>query len=158
MNVRRCIITTSFDKNGTVRWRDQVVVLGGQGEDRQVLNDVFMYDCKTGKLTTLPAMLEKRWFCCVKVCMVCSINLDKYFVVFTMFGFLFILSFRPVNLGHRLGIHRCETGYTSPMISLSHATRDEKFFWQVHQFEFQYKYFTKNRFSGQKFFLKKWSL
>ena len=121
-------LSRPLTKMATVRWRDQVVVLGGQGEDRQVLNDVFMYDCKTGKITTLPAMLEKRCFCCAKVCMVCSINLDKYFVVFTMFSFLFILSFRPVNLAHRLGIHRCETGYTSSMISLSHAMRSRKIF------------------------------
>ena len=45
----------------TVRWRDQVVVLGGL--DDEVLNDVFMYDCKTGKITTLPSMLEKRCKC-----------------------------------------------------------------------------------------------
>ena len=40
------------------------------------------------------------------------------------------------------------------MNSLSRATRDEKFFWQEHQFEFQYKCITKTRFSGQKLFLK----
>ena len=47
----------------TVRWRDQVVVIGGRGKDNQVLNDVFMYDCKTGKTTALPSMLEKRHGC-----------------------------------------------------------------------------------------------
>ena len=41
-----------------------MVVLGGCDEDRQVLNDVFMYDCKTGKTTTLPSMLERRCKCC----------------------------------------------------------------------------------------------
>ena len=40
------------------------------------------------------------------------------------------------------------------MILLSHATHNEKFFWQVHQFEFQYKCITKTRFSGQKLFSK----
>ena len=50
----------------TVQWRDQVVVLGGQGVD-EVLNDVFMYDCKTGKITVLPSMLEKRWGCCAVI-------------------------------------------------------------------------------------------
>ncbi len=47
----------------TVRWRDQVVVLGGRDKDGQVLNDVFMYDCKSGKTTALPSMLEKRYGC-----------------------------------------------------------------------------------------------
>ncbi len=47
----------------TVRWRDQVVVLGGYDGNGDVRNDVFMYDCKTGKTTTLPSMLEKRWGC-----------------------------------------------------------------------------------------------
>ena len=51
----------------TVRWRDQVVVLGGRDEDGQVLNDVFMYDCKTGKITALPSMLEKRFDCCAVI-------------------------------------------------------------------------------------------
>jgi hypothetical protein len=50
----------------TVRWRDQVVVLGDCDKDGEVLNDVFMYDCKTGKITALPSMLEKRYaFCAV---------------------------------------------------------------------------------------------
>ena len=51
----------------TVRWRDQVVVLGGRDEDAQVLNDVFMYDCKTGKITALPSMLEMRYDCCAVI-------------------------------------------------------------------------------------------
>jgi hypothetical protein len=51
----------------TVRWRDQVVVLGGRDKDGQVLNDVFMYDCKTGKITALPSMLEKRSDCCAVI-------------------------------------------------------------------------------------------
>jgi N-acetylneuraminic acid mutarotase len=51
----------------TVRWRDQVVVLGGRDKDDQVLNDVFMYDCKTGKITALPSMLEKRRDCCAVI-------------------------------------------------------------------------------------------
>ena len=51
----------------TVQWRDQVVVLGGQDKDDKVLNDVFMYDCKTGKITVLPSMLEKRYGCCAVI-------------------------------------------------------------------------------------------
>ena len=50
-------------KIATVQWRDQVVVLGGQDKNGKVLKDVFMYDCKTGKITVLPSMLEKRWRC-----------------------------------------------------------------------------------------------
>ncbi len=51
----------------TVRWRDEVVVLGGFNTDNQSLNDVFMYNCKTGKTTALPSMLEKRWGCCAVI-------------------------------------------------------------------------------------------
>jgi outer membrane murein-binding lipoprotein Lpp len=52
----------------TVRWRDEVVVLGGLGKDtRQALNDVFMYNSKTGKTTALPSMLEKRSYCCAVI-------------------------------------------------------------------------------------------
>ena len=54
-------------KMATVRWRDQVVVLGGLDKEYQVLNDVFMYDCKTGKITALPSMLEKRYNCCAVI-------------------------------------------------------------------------------------------
>ena len=54
-------------KMATVRWRDQVVVLGGCDQNGQVPNDVFMYDCKTGKITVLPSMLEKRCRCCVVI-------------------------------------------------------------------------------------------
>ncbi len=45
----------------TVRSKDQVIVFRGLGKDNEVHNDVFMYDCKTGKTTTLPSMLEKRF-------------------------------------------------------------------------------------------------
>ena len=56
----------SLRSMATVQWRDQVVVLGGQGKDYEVLNDAFMYDIKTGKITVLPSMLEKRCgFCAV---------------------------------------------------------------------------------------------
>ena len=51
----------------TVQWRDQVVVLEGQDKDGKVLNDVFMYDYKTGKITVLPSMFEKRWGCCAVI-------------------------------------------------------------------------------------------
>ena len=51
----------------TVQWRDQVVVLGGQDKDDKFLNDVFMYNCKTGRITVLPSMLEKRWGCCAVI-------------------------------------------------------------------------------------------
>ena len=51
----------------TVQWRNQVVVFGGFDNNDKVLNDVFMYDCKTGKITVLPSMLEKRWGCCAVI-------------------------------------------------------------------------------------------
>ena len=47
----------------TVCWRNQVVVLGGRYKIKNALNDVFMYDCKTGKITALPSMMEKRCRC-----------------------------------------------------------------------------------------------
>ncbi|XP_046841746.1 kelch-like protein 12 [Xenia sp. Carnegie-2017] len=50
----------------TVQWRDQVVLLGGyDGKER--LNSVIMYDTKTGKITVLPSMLEKRSCCCAVI-------------------------------------------------------------------------------------------
>ena len=51
----------------TVHWRDQVVLLGGSDKDGKTLNDVFMYDCKTGKITVLPSMLEERCACCAVI-------------------------------------------------------------------------------------------
>ena len=48
----------------TVRWREQAVVLGGLNKEGETVNDVFMYNIKTGKITVLPSMLEKRWGCC----------------------------------------------------------------------------------------------
>jgi hypothetical protein len=51
----------------TVRWRDEVVVLGGVDKDEKILNDVFMYNSKTGKTTALPSMLEKRSYCCAVI-------------------------------------------------------------------------------------------
>ncbi|XP_046864610.1 kelch-like protein 12 [Xenia sp. Carnegie-2017] len=50
----------------TVQWRDQVVLLGG-GDGRKRLNSVIMYDTKTGKITVLPSMLEKRQWCCAVI-------------------------------------------------------------------------------------------
>ncbi len=47
----------------TVRWRDEVVVLGGCDKDGQKLSDVFLYNPKTGKSTALASMLEKREDC-----------------------------------------------------------------------------------------------
>ena len=51
----------------TVQWRDQVVVLGGCDKDNEVLNDVFMYNITTGKITVLPSMVEKRGGCCAVI-------------------------------------------------------------------------------------------
>ena len=54
-------------RTATIQWRDQVVVLGGEDKSDNVLNDVFMYDCKSGKITVLPSMLEKRSGCCAVI-------------------------------------------------------------------------------------------
>ena len=56
-----------LSRMATVHWRDQAVLLGGCDKDFKVLNDVFMYDCKTGKITVLPSMLEKRCACCAVI-------------------------------------------------------------------------------------------
>ncbi|CAB4015478.1 actin-binding IPP [Paramuricea clavata] len=52
---------------GTVHWRDQVVVLGGSSLNDQPLNDVYMYDSKTGIITVLPPMLKRRNGCCAVI-------------------------------------------------------------------------------------------
>ena len=54
----------ALESMATVRWRDKVVVLGGCDGKDEDLNDVYMYDCKTGQITPLPPMLEKRDDCC----------------------------------------------------------------------------------------------
>ena len=56
-----------LSRMATVCWRDQVVVLGGRNERDKALSDVFMYDCKTGKITALPSMLKKRYECCAVI-------------------------------------------------------------------------------------------
>ncbi len=57
----------ALTRMAAVRWRDEVVVLGGLNKDNQRLNDVFMYNSKTGKTTALPSMLEKRRDCCAVI-------------------------------------------------------------------------------------------
>lgn len=42
-----------------VRWGDQAVLIGGYGKDGRS-KEVLMYDSKTGDITALPSMLEKR--------------------------------------------------------------------------------------------------
>ena len=51
----------------TVHCIDQAVLLGGRDKDCKALNDVFMYDGKTGKITVLPSMLKKRSACCAVI-------------------------------------------------------------------------------------------
>ena len=46
----------------SVRWGDQAVLIGGYDEDGSS-KKVFMYDSKTGNITELPSMLEKRTGC-----------------------------------------------------------------------------------------------
>jgi predicted nucleic acid-binding Zn-ribbon protein len=60
-------LPSALCRMATVRWRDEVVVLGGTDKDGQILNDVFMYNSKTGKTTALPSMLEKRYGCCAVI-------------------------------------------------------------------------------------------
>ncbi|XP_046855409.1 uncharacterized protein LOC124448438 [Xenia sp. Carnegie-2017] len=55
----------------TVKWRDQVVILGGVSTyPNKMLNtmrSVILYDSKTGKITKLPSMLNKRSSCCAVI-------------------------------------------------------------------------------------------
>ena len=53
----------ALERMGTVCWKDQLIVLGGCDKDDQVRNDVFMYNCKTSKITFLPSMLQRRREC-----------------------------------------------------------------------------------------------
>ena len=45
-----------------LRWGNQAVLIGGFG-DRGPSKEVLMYDSKTGNITELPSMLEKRSAC-----------------------------------------------------------------------------------------------
>ena len=68
-----------LSRMATVCWRNQVVLLGRCNEKEKALNDVFMYDCKTGKTTALPSMLEKRYECCA-IITVNQLNLNEIFL------------------------------------------------------------------------------
>ena len=57
----------ALTRMATVRWKDEVVVLGGLDKHGEELNDAFMYNSKTGKTTALPSMLEKRGGCCAVI-------------------------------------------------------------------------------------------
>ena len=60
-------LSLALMRMATVRWREEVVVLGGLNKGYDVLNDVFMYNIRTGKITVLPSMLEKRCSCCAVI-------------------------------------------------------------------------------------------
>ena len=47
----------------TVRWGDNIVVIGGQDKDDNELNTVIMYNVKTQQSHMLPPMKCKRWKC-----------------------------------------------------------------------------------------------
>ena len=57
-------LPVALRRMATVRWREEAVVLGGINKESEAVNDVFMYNIKTGKITVLPSMLEKRYSCC----------------------------------------------------------------------------------------------
>ena len=57
-------LPVALRRMATVRWREEAVVLGGLNKEGEAVNDVFMYNVKTGKITVLPSMLEKRCSCC----------------------------------------------------------------------------------------------
>ena len=51
----------------TVSWMNEVIVLGGRNKNDHAVNNVFAYNCKTGKIKVLPSMLEKRESCCAVI-------------------------------------------------------------------------------------------
>ena len=51
----------------TVRWGDNVIVIGGADKDGKVLNIVVIYNVKTGKSHMLPEMKCNRRFCAAVV-------------------------------------------------------------------------------------------
>ena len=51
----------------TVRWGDNVIVIGGADEEDGVLNTVVIYNVKTGKSHMLPEMKCNRRFCAAVV-------------------------------------------------------------------------------------------
>ena len=51
----------------TVRWRDNVVVIGGTDKRGNTLNTVIMYNVKTEQSQMLPPMRRKRWACAAVV-------------------------------------------------------------------------------------------
>ena len=55
-------LPSAFQHMAGVRWGDQIVLIGGYGEDGPSKN-VLMYDSKTGNITELPSMLEERSGC-----------------------------------------------------------------------------------------------
>ena len=48
----------------SVRWRDKVILLGGRNRDGKALNNVLMYDSKTGETNDLPSMQKNRVLAC----------------------------------------------------------------------------------------------
>jgi N-acetylneuraminic acid mutarotase len=47
----------------TVKWAENVVIIGGADKDGKVLNNVIIYNIKTGNSHMLPPMLHKRKGC-----------------------------------------------------------------------------------------------
>ena len=47
----------------TVKWGENVVIIGGAGKNGKVLNKVIIYNVKTGNSHMLPPMLHKRKGC-----------------------------------------------------------------------------------------------
>jgi archaellum component FlaC len=47
----------------TVKWAENVVIIGGADKDRKALNNVIIYNIKTGNSHMLPPMLHKRKGC-----------------------------------------------------------------------------------------------
>ena len=51
----------------TVRWEDNVIVIGGIDKRAEALNTVIMYNVKTQQSQMLPPMRHKRWGCAAVV-------------------------------------------------------------------------------------------
>ena len=53
----------SVSDTGTVKWGQNVVIIGGADKDGKALNKVIIYNVKTGNSHMLPSMLHKRYGC-----------------------------------------------------------------------------------------------
>ena len=57
------LVPYPVSKMATVKWGENVVIIGGADKDGEALNKVIIYNTKTGNSHMLPPMLHKRYGC-----------------------------------------------------------------------------------------------